>query len=464
MGKTSINMIQGPFFKNILIYTVPIMLTGILQLAFNAADLIIVGQFATDGPLSIASVSGTGALTNLIVNLFMGLSVGSGVTVAQALGAGHDKEVHRIIHTAIPTALISGVILTGLGITLSETFLKWMGTPDNVLPLSALYMKIYFGGILGPLVYNFGASILRACGDTKTPLIYLSLAGVINVVLNTVFVAGFHMDVAGVALATVISQVFAAVMVLLALARRKDACRLEFRKFQIRKGPLMKIIRIGVPSGIQGAMFSISNVLLQSSINSFGEVVMSGNGAAANLEGFLYTSINSFHQSALNFTGQNMGARRYDNIHKIVRICLTTSILLGTVIGALMYVFGEPLLQLYIPGASEEIAAGMIRMQYVLLPYFTIALMDIMSGVLRGMGASISPMIISVLGVCGIRIGWIFTVFAIPEYHTLEMLYLVYPISWVATAAAEFLAFFLILRNQKRRIALREQMAKEKTS
>lgn len=451
--KSSVNMIEGPFFKKILLYTFPIMLTGILQLAFNAADLIIVGQFAEDGTLSIAAVSGTGALTNLIVNLFMGLSVGSGVTVAQALGAGHDKEVHRIIHTAIPAAIISGLFLTVVGVSLSRTFLEWMGTPENVISLSALYMQIYFGGILGPLVYNFGAAILRACGDTKSPLFFLSAAGVINVVLNTLFVAVFHMDVAGVALATVISQIFAAIMVLITLAKRKDACKLEWRKLKIYPKPLLKIIRIGIPSGIQGAMFSISNVILQSSINSFGSAVMSGNGAAANLEGFLYTAINSFHQSALNFTGQNMGARRYDNMKKIVFICLGCAVFIGSLLGTVLYIFGEPLLNIYIPDAPLEISMGLVRIQYVVLPYFTIALMDIMSGVLRGMGASISPMLISVLGVCGIRIGWIFTIFADPRFHTLEMLYIVYPISWLVTAVAEFVAFTIILKNQKRRLA-----------
>lgn len=453
--KSSANMIEGPFLKKILAYTVPIMLTGILQLTFNAADLIIVGQFAEDGTLSIAAVSGTGALTNLIVNLFMGLSVGSGVTVAQALGAGHDKEVHRIVHTAIPAAIISGLFLTVMGVSLSRTFLEWMGTPENVISLSALYMQIYFGGILGPLVYNFGAAILRACGDTKSPLIFLTAAGIINVGLNSLFVAVFHMDVAGVALATVISQLFAAVMVLWALTRRKDACRLEFGKLKIYPKSLLKIVRIGIPSGIQGAMFSISNVILQSSINSFGSEVMSGNGAAANLEGFLYTSINSFHQSALNFTGQNVGARRYENLKKIVFVCIGCAVTIGSLIGTFMYIFGEPLLQIYIPDAPIEISMGLIRMQYVVLPYFTIGLMDIMSGVLRGMGASISPMLISVLGVCGIRMGWIFTVFADPRFHTLETLYLVYPISWIATAAAEFVAFGIILRSQKKKLALR---------
>lgn len=449
--KRSLNMLEGPYLKKILIYTIPIMLTGLLQLAFNAADLIIVGQFSENGEVSVAAVGATGALTNLIVNMFMGLSVGSGVSVAQALGAHHDKEVHRIVHTAIPASLISGVALTVIGVSLSKTFLIWMGTPEEVLNLSSLYMKIYFAGILGPMVYNFGASILRAAGDTKSPLIFLSSAGVINVVLNTIFVLFFRWDVAGVALATVLSQLFAAGMVLRTLIKRTDACKLDLKQLKIYKGPLLKIIRIGVPSGLQGSMFSISNVILQSSVNSFGPIVMSGNAAAANLEGFIYTSINSFHQSALNFTGQNTGAQKYDNIKKILGVCITCAILIGTVLGSLFFLFGEPLLSLYIPGAEEAIHYGLVRITYVVLPYFTIAMMDVMSGILRGMGASISPMLICVLGVCGVRIGWVYTVFA--HHHTLPTLYIVYPISWIITAIAEFIAFVILLSGMKKKTA-----------
>ena len=457
MAKSEIRLTEGPFLKKIILYTIPIILTGLLQLTFNAADLIIVGQFC--GSVSVAAVGATGALTNLIVNLFMGLSVGSGVTVAQALGAGHDKEVHRIIHTAIPAALISGLCLTVIGIFLSGPLLQWMGTPEDVIPLSSLYMKIYFAGILGPMVYNFGAAILRAAGDTKSPLIFLTAGGVINVVLNTVFVTLFHMDVAGVALATVVSQFFSAAMVLITLAKRKDACKFSLKKMKIYRGPMLKIVRIGIPSGIQGAMFSISNVILQSSVNSLGSVFMSGNAAAANLEGFLYTTINSFHQSALNFTGQNIGARKYDNVKKIVRICLACSVIIGSVLGAILYLFGEPLLRIYITDSDEAVHYGMIRMLYVMLPYFTIALMDVMSGVLRGMGASLSPMIITVLGVCGIRIGWIMTGFQAFNDAPIELramlLYLVYPVSWIITAVAEIIAYRILLKNQQKKLAVR---------
>ncbi|MBQ1966306.1 MAG: MATE family efflux transporter [Clostridia bacterium] len=463
MASPRMSMCEGPFLKKILLYTLPIILTGLLQLTFNAADLIIVGQFC--GSISVAAVGTTGALTNLIVNLFMGLSVGCGVTVAQALGAGQEKEVHRIVHTAIPTALISGIVLTVVGVCFSKTFLQWMGTPeDDVLPLASLYMKIFFGGILGPMVINFGAAILRASGDTKSPLIFLSLAGIINVGLNTVFVTLFHLDVAGVALATIISQFFAAAMILITLCRRTDACKLDFRKLKFYKGPLLKMIRIGVPSGIQGSMFSISNVILQSSINAFGAVFMSGSAAAANLEGFLYTSVNSFHQSALNFVGQNVGARRYDNVRKIVRICISCALILGTVLSLILFLNGERLLSIYISDSEEALHYGLIRMTYVMIPYFTIGLMDVMSGVLRGMGMSLTPMLISVLGVCGIRIGWVYTGYQYfsnaPTETRAMMLFLVYPVSWLVTAIAEIIAYRIVMKKSQRKL---EQMTQNQS-
>ncbi|MBQ3010022.1 MAG: MATE family efflux transporter, partial [Oscillospiraceae bacterium] len=288
------SMLEGPLFRNIILYTIPVMLTGVLQLLFNAADLVIVGRFC--GSLSVAAVGATGAITNLIVNLFIGLSVGAGVTVAHGLGGEDDEVVHRTVHTAVPTAVITGLILAVIGICAAKPVLRWMDTPDNVLPLSALYMQIYFAGMPASMLYNFCASILRAAGDTKSPLKYLTLAGVINVALNVVFVTQFHMNVAGVALATIISQVVSGALVLRTLMLRTDSCRFEFGKMHIYKPQLMKMIRIGMPAGVQGSMFAISNVIIQSSINSFGDAVMSGNAAAGNIEGFLYIAMNGFQQ------------------------------------------------------------------------------------------------------------------------------------------------------------------------
>ncbi len=442
-------MLQGPLLKNIILYTVPIILTSWLQLLFNAADLVVVGQF--DGSNCLAAVGATGAITNLIVNLFIGLSVGAGVTVAHGLGSGDDEAVHRAIHTAIPAAIISGLFLTVVGVSLSKTFLTWMDTPENILPLSTIYMQIYFGGMTFNMVYNFAASILRAAGDTQSPLKFLAIAGVINVGLNVIFVTVFHMNVAGVALATVISQAVSAVLVVRTLMRRSDVCKLELNKLRIHKPQLVKMIRIGLPAGVQGSMFSISNVMIQSSINSFGDIVMSGNTAAGNIEGFVFTAMNAFHQTAVNFTGQNVGARQYDRVKKILFTCLGCVAVTGIALGTAMYAFGPQLLGIYITDSQEAIGYGLIRMSYICAVYFLCGLMDVSTGALRGMGASTVPMIISVLGVCGIRLLWIGTIFQMPQFHTPDCLYLSYGVSWVVTFLAQFAAFWLVYNKQRRK-------------
>lgn len=436
-------MLRGPLLKNMISYTIPIILTGWLQLLFNAADLVVVGQ--ANGSNSLAAVGATGAITNLIVNLFMGLSVGAGVMVAHGLGGNDEEAVHRTVHTAIPAAAISGLFLTVVGVGLSETFLKWMDTPDNILPLSTLYMQIYFGGMVFNMIYNFASSILRAAGDTRSPLIFLSISGVINVVLNLFFVYAFRMNVEGVALATVISQAVSAVLVVRTLVRRTDVCRLDLKKMHIYKPQLLRMIRIGLPAGIQGSMFSISNVMIQSSINSFGDVVMSGNTAAGNIEGFVYTAMNAFHQTAVNFTGQNVGARQYDRVKRILWTSLASVGVTGLALGTLMYALGPQLLSIYITDSPEAIQYGLIRMQYICAVYFLCGLMDVSTGALRGMGASLVPMVISVLGVCGIRLLWIATAFK--AYPTTECLYLSYGVSWVITFAAQFAAFWWVYRK-----------------
>ena len=447
--KRNVDMLHGSLYKGILSYTIPIMLTSLLQLLFNAADLVVVGQYC--GSISVAAVSATGAITNLIVNLFIGLSVGAGVTVAHGLGGQHDEEVHRIVHTALPTALAGGALLTIVGVVFADDFLRFMKTPDNVLPLSAVYMRIYFGGMVFSMVYNFCASILRAAGDTKSPLVFLTLAGVINVLLNIVFVMVFHMNVAGVALATTISQGVSAVLVVTALCRRTDACRLVLRKMRFYKKQLFRMIRIGLPAGIQGSMFSISNVFIQSSINSFNsDAIMSGNGAAGNIEGFVYVIMNSFHQTAVNYIGQNAGAHNFARIKKIFSVCLGYVFLFGAAAGFSVWFFGENLLPIYITDSPEAIAYGLVRFGYVALPYFLCGLMDVSTGALRGLGSSFVPMLISVIGVCGIRIVWIYTIFQISQYHTPECLYLSYPVTWVVTFFAQTLAFIIQYKKKVR--------------
>ncbi len=440
------NMLEGPLLGNIISYTIPIIFTGFLQLLFNAADLIIVGRYC--GELSVAAVGNCGSISMLIVNLFIGLSVGTSVTVAHAIGAGSKEQVSHTVHTAVPTALVSGIVVALIGVFGNKTFLTMMGTPDTVLPLSSIYMKLYFMGMPFIMVYNFCASILRATGDTKSPLILLALAGVINVGLNVIFVTQFDMNVAGVALATAISQAVAAVLVVLALMKRDDACMLTLSKMRFYKPQLLKIVRIGLPSGIQGALFSISNVIIQSSINSFGDIMMSGNAAAANIDGFLYVILNAFHQTALNFIGQNAGAKQYDRVKRVLRICLTCVCIVGICVSTAAYLAGPTLLSFYIPNSPEAIQWGMVRLTFLCIPYFLCGMMDVSTGALRGMGASLVPMIISVLGVCGLRIGWIYTIFQIPQFHTPQCLYASYTFSWTVTFLCQLAAFFLIYRKR----------------
>lgn len=445
MNKKNQSMLQGPLLGSIISYTVPIILTSILQLLFNAADLVVVGRFC--GSISVAAVGATGSITSLIVNLFIGLSVGAGVTVAHGIGSREDEVVHRTVHTAIPVALISGVVLTVVGITCSERMLIMMGTPENVLKLSALYMKIYFGGITFTMVYNFAASILRAVGDTKSPLLFLTIAGVVNVVLNLIFVTQLHMNVAGVALATTISQGVSAVAMVIVLMKRTDAAKLCVKKMRIYRIQLMKMLRIGLPAGIQSSLFSISNVMIQSSVNSFGDVLMSGNAASQNIEGFLYVALNAFHQTAVNFIGQNVGAKQYGRVKKIFWICLSCVTVMGIGMGTLICAFGENLLSIYITDSAEAVAWGLVRMKAICRFYFVCGLMDVSIGALRGMGTSVAPMIISILGVCGVRIGWVMTIFQIPQFHTPQSLYFSYVISWTLTFLIQLFVFLKIYRK-----------------
>lgn len=441
-----VNMLDGPLFKSVIAYTVPIIFTNILQLLFNAADLIVVGRFC--GSTSVAAVGATNSLVHLIVNLFIGISAGTGIVTAQAIGSGNNVAVHRTVHTAIPTAIISGLFLTLVGVLGSEYLLGIMGTPEKVLPLSAIYMKIYFAGITATMIYNFSAAILRAAGDTRSPLIFLLIAGVVNVVLNVIFVVAFDMDVAGVALATAISQVLSAVLVVIALMRRTDACRLNLTKLKIYGKQLRSLIVIGVPSGIQGCTFSLSNVIIQSSINSLGEVVVAGGAAAASIEQFVYTSMNAFHQTAVNFSGQNTGFGNYKRIKKIFKTCCMCVATVGFVLGVTVFIFARPLLSIYITDSPAAIEQGVIRLSFICLPYLLCGLMEIPTACVRGMGYSVPPMIISIAGVCAVRLLWIFTVFQIPAFHTAASLYISYPISWAATFTAHTLLFTHILKKR----------------
>ena len=384
MKRKEIDMLNGSLVWPIMTYSIPIMLTSVLQLLFNAADLVVVGRYC--GSVSVAAVGSTGAITNLIVNLFIGLSVGAGVSVAHGIGSREDGAVRETVHTAVPLAAVSGVFLTVFGVAFSEAILEAMSTPEDVLPLAALYMRIYFLGITFNMLYNFAASMVRAAGDTESPLVILTAAGVLNVILNVVFVHGFGMNVDGVAWATTISEALSAAAILYVMTRRTDACKLDLKKLHFHRKPIEKMLRIGVPAGIQSSMFSLSNVVIQSAVNGFGSIAVSGNAAVANLEGFEYVIVNSFHQTAVNFVGQNSGAMRYDRVKKTTWLCEIYAVIFGIVTGVLMCAFAPQLLSLYITDSQEAISIGIARMYITVLPYCLFAIQDVITGVLRGLG------------------------------------------------------------------------------
>jgi putative MATE family efflux protein len=447
--KKEMDMCEGPLAGKILRYTLPLALSGILQLCFNAADMIVVGRYASGEAL--AAVGSTGALINLIINVFMGLAVGVSVCVAHAWGAKNKESVRQIVHTAMLTSVIAGMIVLLIGFFGCRTFLSWMGTPDNVIALSTTYMKIYFLGMPACMVYNFGASVLRSIGDTKRPLIFLVIAGIVNVLLNLLTVIGLRLGVAGVAIATAASQVVSAALVVRSLMKRQDACRLVLRDLRIYPDKLMTIVRVGLPAGLQGAVFSISNVLIQSSINSFGSVAMEGNTAAGNLEGFIYNVMNAFYHTSLTFTGQNVGARKPERIPRIALTCIALSMAISLTLSGLMYLFREPLLAIYRPDAPEAVAYGSLRMSIIVLTYFLCGIMEVFTGSLRGMGASLTPMLISLVGACVTRVIWIYTVFAATP--TLQVLYSCYPVSWLFTILMQIVAFFVIRHNLQKRLS-----------
>lgn len=446
-NKYEMDMCSGSLLPKILLYSLPLMLSGILQLLFNAADIVVVGRFA--GNDALAAVGSTSSLINLLVNVFMGLSVGTNVMVARFYGAGQKKELEEMVHTAILTSVVSGVILIFVGLALSRPALLLMDTPENVIDQSVLYIRIYFVGMPAMMLYNFGSAVLRAVGDTRRPLYFLMIAGVINVVLNLFFVISLSMGVAGVALATIISQAVSAILVLLCLMRSESDYRVELNKLRIVKDKMLKMIQIGLPAGMQGALFSVSNVLIQSSVNSFGSIAMAGNTAAQNLEGFVYTAMNALHQTCISFTGQNYGAKQYKRMGKILLICQGCVIVVGVLMGTGVYLAGGTLLKLYSPD-PEVIQYGMLRLSYICTTYALCGMMDVMVGSLRGMGYSIMPMLVSLTGACLFRIVWIMTIFK--AHHSLEILYVSYPISWGLTFAAHLLCFLVVygrIRRQK---------------
>lgn len=446
MAKTyEIDMCNGPLLRKMLRFAIPLMLSGILQLLFNAADIVVVGRFT--GSEALAAVGSTGSLINLLVNVFNGLSIGTNVLVARYYGAKEEELLKKTVHTSIMLSFVSGIALIFIGFFLSKPLLSLMGTPADVLDQAVLYMRIYFAGMPVIMFYNFGSAILRAVGDTKRPLYFLLLAGVVNVLLNLFFVLVFHMGVAGVALATILSQCISSGLILLCLIRSHEDYGLNLHELHIHKDVALQMIKIGLPAGLQGAIFSISNALIQSSINSFGSIAMAGNTAAANLEGFVYTAMNSFYQTALSFTSQNVGAKQYHRIGMILRRCLLLVFIVGFVAGNGVVLFGEQLVGIY-SSSGEVIAYGINRLSVVCRMYFFCGMMDVCCGSMRGMGYSGIPTLVSLTGACGLRVLWIFTVFAMKK--TLFVLYLSYPISWAVTTTAHLCTYFYAKRKLER--------------
>ncbi len=436
------DMCNGPLLGKILLFSIPLMLSGILQLLFNAADIIVVGRYV--GSSALAAVGSTSSLINLLINVFVGMSVGVNVLTAQYYGAKNEKDISETVHTAILTSLISGLFLVFLGIGLAKPLLHLMGTPEDVISQSVLYMKIYFLGMPVLMIYNFGAAILRAIGDTRRPLYFLFAAGIVNVAMNMFFVIVMKMGVEGVAYATVISEHISAFLIIRSLMHAPGPLRLKLSELRITKKKLKNIVKIGLPAGMQGAIFSISNVLIQSSINSFGSVAMAGNTASANIEGFVYTAMNAVYQTNLSFTSQNLGGQKYSRLNRILFICLGVVTVVGLVLGLAVVGAGRFLLGIY-SSDPQVLDYGMRRLMIICGPYFLCGIMDCMVGSLRGMGYSIVPMFVSLTGACGLRILWIFTIFAVDR--SLDILYLSYPVSWAVTAGAHMVTYWKIRRR-----------------
>ena len=442
-----IDMTDGPIFSKLVVFTLPLMFTAILQILFNAADVIVVGKFA--GSLALAAVGSNGALINLLVNLFIGISTGANVLAARSYGSREYEEMHRCVHCSMLLSVVLGIIVGIAGFFLSTPLLSLMQTDPVVLPLANLYLKIYFIGVPATIVYNFGSAILRAIGDTDRPLKFLFLSGIINIVLNLVLVVGFKMSVAGVAIATAVSQYVAALLVVICLIRSEGPYQLHLKKLRFYKDTLLSVIQIGLPAGMQSTIFSLSNVTIQSAINSFGYITMAGNSAASNIDSFIYMSMNAVYYAALCFTSQNMGAKKIERLDKIMWCCLGLVTLIGLVASSLIFVCGPSLLSLYISGADANrdavIAVGMIRLAVIGLPYVFCGHMEVATGVLRGMGKSWTPMVISTLGACVFRIIWVATIFE--AFPTLPLLYLCYPISWIITMVAHFVVVYFTRRK-----------------
>ena len=442
-------MCNGTIMDKLISFSIPLMLSGILQLMFNAVDIVGVGRFS--GSQALAAVGSTTALINVFTNLFIGISLGANVLAARYYAAGKTKEMSETVHTAIALALVSGVAMAVIGVVFARGALEIMGTPDDVIAKSTLYMQIYFCGMPFFMMYNYGAAILRAVGDTKRPLIFLIVSGVINAVLNLFLVIVFHLDVAGVGIATVISQLVSCILVLRCLHHTESSYQLHLAKLRIRSVYLKQIFEVGVPAGIQSTVINISNAMLQSSVNSFGSIAMAGYTASNNIFGFLYVSVNSFTQACMSFTSQNYGVKKLKRMDRVLIDCMILSVVVTLILGSSVYVFGPELLHIY-SDQADVIQYGMEIFSYTTVTYFLCGLMDLFPGALRGMGYSTVPMILSIIGTVGVRIIWIYGLF--PSHRSLTFLFLSYPVSWIATIIMQVICFWFVRKKIHRMMAV----------
>ena len=441
-NKYEIDMCNGTIMDKLISFSVPLILSGILQLLFNAVDIIVVGRFS--GSQALAAVGSTTALINIFTNLFIGISLGANVLAARFYAAQKDKEMSETVHTAIMLALISGVVMLFVGIFFARGALELMGTPDDVIGQSTLYMRIYFAGMPFFMLYNYGAAILRAVGDTKRPLLFLIVSGVVNACLNLFLVIAFHLGVAGVAIATVTAQGISCALVLRCLQRSQASYQLRFRDLKIRGYYVRQIFQVGLPAGIQSTVINFSNALLQSSVNSFGSIAMAGYTAANNLFGFLYVSTNSITQACMSFTSQNYGVGKWKRMDRVLFDCIILSVAVMLTLGGGMYFFGPEVLKIYTTN-PRVISCGMEVLTYTTLTYFLCGIMDLLPGALRGMGYSSVPMILSIIGTVGTRIVWIFGIF--PNHRSLDILFISYPVSWMITIVLQVICFYFVRRK-----------------
>ena len=439
-------MTVGALFPKIISFAFPLMITGLLQIVYNAADIMVVGKFA--GSLSLAAVGATVTLVNLMLNIFLGLSMGSGVVVAKHIGAGDNASVHRTVHTSMLLSLVSGIVIGILGVIISPFALEAMDTPADIAELSTLYLRIYFCGAPANMVFNFGASVLRATGDSKRPLYILTATGIINVLLNLLFVIRFNMHVAGVAVATIASQYISAVCIIFIFIKTNSNIHLSFKKLRLYKEELLDIIKIGIPAGLHGSLFSLSNVIIQSSINSFGAAAIAGNTTAGNIDSVIFTCCNTISQTATTFTSQNYGAGQFKRIRRIYFNCLGVSTMIAVIFGAILLLFGEPILKVF-SSDPEVIECGLLRLRFFALTYIINCFLDVTTGQMRGLGKSVIPMIVTMVGVCGLRVLWVFTIFR--EYRSLLVLYFSYPISWFITGIVMIIMYAVTFRKISQR-------------